>query len=1078
MKKRLLIFTGIISVLAIYASLTTFDSYFPEISIDLNVESSSIENKIFKHSEELGFKGNISSTVLETNSEFLTYAKHKLDGENSVNDLIKNESFYPLEWRFILENDDKSKHITLFVYPTGDLAGYSLNIFDRDGVKNLSEKNARRLSLKSLAEFLNKKHLDINRYKEVYYRFAKDSNNVVFHDFSFSNKEFAGEIKDNINIKVYGDKISYLKRSPVIPLSFKKELSYLRHMNNISFSFGWILHVLLFLIISYIFIKSLLKKELDIFFSVKISIIFFFLYLISYLNVRVKFFEFNLSNTINLMSSTLAYLSSLFPFLLMFIVLVSVGVYLNEKAFPHHPSIKSIFKPSFLASSKYLYLILISYVLLGWKLFTSAMFYIFVNKLGWKSSIEIFTANFQGLLPFIDSIVVSTQAGFLEEIFFRAVPISLAVLLYKKNRSKVIFGLIIIAQALQFGLAHTNYPSTPFYFRIVELLLPSIFIYGLAYFRYGLFVGVMIHWLYDYLLISKSIIENVSYFGIVNLILTIFFGFFPIFIHIYYRYIKKVEGKVTYNYEVSSDFSKIDFNSKIDKFFSNSKRYIEYIGLSFVVIITLAINSIYLTDHVDTDFLKEEARTFLESKFDNLDTKDIFIYMEQSSKYSGRELFFKKEHEKFDLNLLKKHITLCVNDRNRLLSHKVTLDIDGNIISYSSYFDSEKNVSLKNCSKRSAINILKKEIKNLYNIDLYKSETIAITEESLNNRKYWHIVLGEGNLRFNASLSDGKVTTLIPSYVISNSGSKIKELSFLNYLPMLLLSFINFISELIIFLVIIITIFRFRLFKTNLIYILPGFFTFIFFISKMNMFNYHMNSLDLYTNISTSKVIFLVRILIQSIVAALLAYIFTISILVNSNYESNKGYNKRLAISKSIKFSVTMILISVIERYLGMVINFYGLFKKNYKLFCTVVNTLLRNGNDEIVLLSSYPSLQALLESITMYIYISVILYSFAVILRYLQNRKLNNILIFSLSLIMASTGSFIFIIPIFFILKHMYEKLWIDEPKTIFLTMLILYGIKNICYISSGLFGFTAFSVLLLSYVYIVNRILKSTEK
>ncbi|MBD3224793.1 MAG: CPBP family intramembrane metalloprotease, partial [Caldithrix sp.] len=99
--------------------------------------------------------------------------------------------------------------------------------------------------------------------------------------------------------------------------------------------------------------------------------------------------------------------------------------------------------------------------------------------------------------PWLQSIAISLQAGFMEECLFRAIPIAGAVLLGRRfgHKTAWVVGAFIL-QAVIFGAGHANYPNQPSYARVVELILPSIG-FGLIYYFFGLLPAIIMHFAYD-----------------------------------------------------------------------------------------------------------------------------------------------------------------------------------------------------------------------------------------------------------------------------------------------------------------------------------------------------------------------------------------------------------------------------------------------------------------------------------------------------------------------------------------------------------------------------------------------------
>ena len=97
---------------------------------------------------------------------------------------------------------------------------------------------------------------------------------------------------------------------------------------------------------------------------------------------------------------------------------------------------------------------------------------------------------------------MALQAGFMEECLFRAVPLSLAALIGARfGIAPSAIACTLVLQAVVFGAAHANYPGFPAYSRPVELFGPAL-IWGLIFLRFGLLPTVILHAVFDLVLMS------------------------------------------------------------------------------------------------------------------------------------------------------------------------------------------------------------------------------------------------------------------------------------------------------------------------------------------------------------------------------------------------------------------------------------------------------------------------------------------------------------------------------------------------------------------------------------------------
>jgi hypothetical protein len=132
-------------------------------------------------------------------------------------------------------------------------------------------------------------------------------------------------------------------------------------------------------------------------------------------------------------------------------------------------------------------------------------FYFVTNRYfgWWQPSESLSDPNILGsALPALAPIGMALQAGFMEECLFRAVPLSLAALIGERfGCRRSLIGAALVLQALVFAAAHANYPGFPAYSRLVELFVPA-FIWGLIFLRFGLLPTIILHAVFDLVLMA------------------------------------------------------------------------------------------------------------------------------------------------------------------------------------------------------------------------------------------------------------------------------------------------------------------------------------------------------------------------------------------------------------------------------------------------------------------------------------------------------------------------------------------------------------------------------------------------
>ncbi len=182
-------------------------------------------------------------------------------------------------------------------------------------------------------------------------------------------------------------------------------------------------------------------------------------------------------------------------------LLLAAGEYLTREAFPHHydwwrtPRDAGV-RPVALRVAA-------GYAMAAFGLaYVSLFYYVVQRNLGWWSPTSLLDdPNLIATpLPWLSALAVSLQAGILEEVLFRAVPLAVLSRWVGDRPSRPwIMAAGVVGTALVFGFAHANYASWPAYARGVELFAESV-LWGVLFLRFGLPVTVIGHFLYDLLL--------------------------------------------------------------------------------------------------------------------------------------------------------------------------------------------------------------------------------------------------------------------------------------------------------------------------------------------------------------------------------------------------------------------------------------------------------------------------------------------------------------------------------------------------------------------------------------------------
>ncbi|HSX86334.1 MAG TPA: CPBP family intramembrane glutamic endopeptidase, partial [Cellvibrio sp.] len=193
---------------------------------------------------------------------------------------------------------------------------------------------------------------------------------------------------------------------------------------------------------------------------------------------------------------------------LIFATIYAVAEGLTRVAFVNHLRLWDMWRPAAAASPEVSGRVIGGFVWTGFFLLYAVVFYWFSTRvLGWWQPADIHSDPniLASWRPALAPIFTALQAGTWEECLFRAIPLSLAVLIgtHYGIRNKLVIATLIL-QALIFAGAHANYPNLPGYSRLIELFIPAM-VFGVVYLRFGLMVCMLAHFEYDLVLMSLPI---------------------------------------------------------------------------------------------------------------------------------------------------------------------------------------------------------------------------------------------------------------------------------------------------------------------------------------------------------------------------------------------------------------------------------------------------------------------------------------------------------------------------------------------------------------------------------------------
>ena len=188
-----------------------------------------------------------------------------------------------------------------------------------------------------------------------------------------------------------------------------------------------------------------------------------------------------------------------------------IGEGLSRKAFPKHLKFWDMFTIKNMGSRQFLNRVIIAYVFVVLMMMYETIFYGTVGHLpGWWNPASMVTdPNIQtNWFAWLQHFGNALNAGFFEEFEFRAIPISLGVLIGSRfNKRKLGITIAFIFKVLMFSAAHANYRGFPAYARLLELLVVA-FSFGVVFYYFGIIPGIITHFIYDLLNMATPIMTT------------------------------------------------------------------------------------------------------------------------------------------------------------------------------------------------------------------------------------------------------------------------------------------------------------------------------------------------------------------------------------------------------------------------------------------------------------------------------------------------------------------------------------------------------------------------------------------
>ena len=469
------------------------------------------------------------------------YVELKEGGQAAFQEIIDEKIISPYYWAVRVFEEGAIAEGKFYYRPNGDPYGFRL-IMPEDHVDDsLSKEAALLLANEKVNQYWKG---DFSDYALIESSLETQSNNRVDHSFVYEHaKKDMGEARIRLSVQVSGAQVSKVEPFTYVPETFVREFANMRSSNNMIKMVADIMVFSLYLLLIGMPAIIILKRKGWLKYSkssMAVAGIIALLMILSEANrLPIQLFWYDTASSLSQFM-----LQQLFNWILVGVqifIMCAITFVLAESltrwAFPNHIRLWKAWSQDIASSKPVLNNTIASYLLVPCKIAFVVIFYTIVEKYFgfWTPAEALVDPNYLATYcPWFTGFALPLHAGFWEEMLFRAVPLSVGLLLGRRYKRPILgVSIAMLVQILIFGAAHANYPTMPSYARVVELIVPSL-IYSFIYLRLGVLFGAITHYLYNVVWFSLPIFASSGY--ILDKSMVLFVAMIPLGVVLVQRY--------------------------------------------------------------------------------------------------------------------------------------------------------------------------------------------------------------------------------------------------------------------------------------------------------------------------------------------------------------------------------------------------------------------------------------------------------------------------------------------------------------------------------------------------------------
>jgi len=501
-----------LSLVTASLSYRYIDVVLPIINVSITVDKDQVLADAIELASEMQWDITDYQNVTEFagQDQLQSFVELEAGGKSAFVEMFQLGHYYPYLWHVRFFKEQQVVEMHAWFTPDGQRVGFYQKISEESLGKVLLKEQAQSVVEESIKDWCS----GFDNYQLVEYDSKKQESGRVDHSFIYERSDLTiGKGLYRFQADVRGDVLTRLQPSVKIPDNFNRRYQQMRSANNLLGQLGGFFFKILYLFIFGLFglLFFYRRNYLEILSSSIAALVVaggcFLgglneapLWCVSYNTVQPK-------STFLMMNFFGQVISFFLIFGIIFISLL-VAEAAGRFIFKNHVQFFKIFTLPALRSKEIFEQVLIGYLatpfMFGYVIsfsYITEKYFSWWSPAGNLSDPNVIATYF----PWLGAITISLQAGFLEEVVFRALPLAMIIVFKRDSKHKKwwFFGMFIM-QALIFGACHANYPNQPFFARLIELILPS-FGFGLLYYVFGLLPGVITHFTYDAILFALPV---------------------------------------------------------------------------------------------------------------------------------------------------------------------------------------------------------------------------------------------------------------------------------------------------------------------------------------------------------------------------------------------------------------------------------------------------------------------------------------------------------------------------------------------------------------------------------------------